>query len=177
MCVHGEFTFDALFRAHYARLCGFARRFVGCPDTAEDVVQEVFLHVWTLRDEGETFVNPKRYLYAAVRNRALNHIDHERIASRSRGMMQIGARAPAMSAPRAAPDEELEAAELEEALDIAVERLPERCREAYAHRHGGKTRAEIAAVMGTSPRTAETQVTRARRFLRRELAPFLEPSA
>lgn len=176
MCIHAEFTVDALYRAHYSGLCAFAQRYVICRATAEDIVQDVFVEVWALRNGGATFVNPERYLYRAVRNGALKHIGHKRIATRAHAMMQGARRTPAMSTPPISADEALEAAELEEAYDRAIGRLPARCREAHVRRKGGMTPTEIGTEMGTSMRTAETQIRRARRFLRRELAPFLESS-
>lgn len=173
MCVHAEYTVEVLFRAHYGKLCAFARSYVGCPDAAEDIVQDVFLQLWRLRECGETFANPRTYLYSAVRNRALKHAAHERVARRSHEMMQSAGRAPGMSQAPTSADEQLEAAELEAAWDDAVDHLPRRCREAYVYWRVGKTPAEIAAEMGTSVRTAETQAARARRHLRRELTCWL----
>lgn len=42
-------------------------------------------------------MNPKRYLYAAVHNRAFNYLTHARVMRRSHAMMQSAGRAPGMS--------------------------------------------------------------------------------
>ena len=81
---------------------------------------------------------------------------------------------PGMSQAPAAPDDELQAMELAAAFENAVDRLPQRCRQTYAlHREHGMSYAQIAGVMGISVRTVETQLARANRVLRRELAPWL----
>lgn len=173
MFVHVESTFEALFHAYYRELCMFAAGYVGCMAVAEDLVQDVFLQLWRLRRNGKRCVNPDHYLYTAVRNRALKYLAHERVVCSAHEMMQSSGQVSGMSQPRATADEEVEAAELEQAYERAVDELSARRREAYNHRRAGKTHAEIAAVMGTSQRTAETQVADARRSLRRELAYWL----
>lgn len=173
--MHGrsESFVEALFRAHYANLRAFARRHVGCEHAAEDIVQDVFVQLWASRWDPEAYVNPKRYLYAAVRNRAFNYLTHARIMRRSHTMMQSAGRAPGMSQAPIPADEEVEAAELEAAFEQAVDHLPPRCQEAYIRRSAGMTYGEIGTTMDTTARTAETQVVQARRRLRRELAVWL----
>jgi len=72
-------------------------------------------------------------------------------------------------------DELLEASELAAAFENTVDRLPARCRETFTlYREEGMSYAEIANAMGTSERTVETQLARAKRVLRRELAEWVE---
>lgn len=174
MYVRPESTLEGLFRAHYERLCAYGQRFVGCPDVAEDLVQDVFAHLCSAKDRGATcLLMPRRYLYTAVRNRALKHLERERVAGRSRTVIRHAGHAPGMSRPPPPADRELEAVELAEAYDQAILHLPPRCREAYLQSNNGMSHAQVAAAMGTSVRTVETQVARARQHLRRELAPWL----
>src|SRR2546430_7506875 len=64
-----EAGFEAMARAHYARLGAFACRLVGSRPAAEDVVHEVLLRVWRRR-AGFSFDTALPYLYQAVRNEA-----------------------------------------------------------------------------------------------------------
>lgn len=173
MYVHGQSTVEALFRAYYPELCAFAAGYVRCAAVAEDLVQDVFVQLWMLHRNGETCVNPDRYLYTAVRNRALKYLAHEGVVCSAHEMMQSAGQVAGMSQPCATADEEVEAAELEQEFERAVDKLSARRREAYIHSRAGKTHAEIGAAMGTSERTAETQVADARQHLRRELAYWL----
>src|SRR5688572_8158150 len=75
-------AFEALFREHYSALCEFAHRYVQSREAAEDLVQEVFLSVWTHRESLEIRDGLRAYLYGAVRNRALNSIEHRRVEQR-----------------------------------------------------------------------------------------------
>ena len=134
----------------------------------------MFAHLFSMQNmRAMCLLTPRRYLYTAVRNRALKHLEHERMARRAHAMIQNGGYPPAMSPPPSAVHEEVETAELAGAFDRAVDDLPARCREAYVHSRSGMTYAEIAAVMGISVRTVETQVARARQHLRRGLEPWL----
>lgn len=167
--------FELLFRTYGARLVSFARRYVDCPDTAEEVVQEVFLRVWAqgICRDGRCEL-PMRYLFVAVRNQALKVLDHQRRVARWRTWAASQPEAPAMSQAPAGPDREMEAAELTLAIDEAVARLPERCRRAYQlHRQAGLSQARVAEIMGISVRTVETQLGKATRALRQSLAPWL----
>jgi RNA polymerase sigma-70 factor, ECF subfamily len=165
---------EVLYSALYGKLCAFARTYVHCPDTAEELVQEVFVRLWRQHAHGRSYGNPRGYLFTAVRNQALKHLAHERVVRRAEVSARRGGRSPGMSEPLAAADDELQATELAAALRSAIDQLPERCREAFIlHHHDGFSYAEIAAVMGTSARTAETQVVHARRVLRQLLAAWV----
>lgn len=171
----GTASFELLFRTFRPRLCAYAERYVACPDTAEEVVEEVFLRVWMQRKfENGGCGSPKRYLYMAVRNQALKVLDHERVVQRWRESARSQDHLPGMSQPPTAADERLHADQLAAALQQAIDRLPERCRQAYVlHRLQGSSQAEIAAIMGISVRTVETQLARATRALRQQLAAWL----
>jgi len=74
------------------------------------------------------------------------------------------------SAP-AGPDHQAVEAETVAAVRQAVSRLPERCRLVFTlHREQGLTYAEVAEVLGISPRTVEVQIGRALKSLRKCLA-------
>jgi RNA polymerase sigma-70 factor (ECF subfamily) len=166
-------SLEFLFRAYYQKLCCFARSYVTSPDVAEELVDDVFLRLWEQRESGHACVNPRGYLYAAVRNQALKHLAHERVVRATAARVQGEGFAPGMSQPSAPADDEVQANQLADAFSSAVEQLPARCREAYTLHHSGLSYVKIGETMGTSSRTVETQVRNAKRVLRRELAAWL----
>jgi RNA polymerase sigma-70 factor, ECF subfamily len=160
-------AFDALVRAHYGKLCGFAYRLLGSREMAEDAVHDVFLHVWQGRERFD-FRDPLAYLYRAVRNRIISdrrhHLVHDRVVA------DIGEMSN--SAPDAADD--VEGEELARAAARAVETLPPRCRLVFTmRREQGLSYAEIAQVLDISVKTVENQMTRAAKLLRARLAGYL----
>lgn len=174
-CVDEACVFEAVFRTYHGELCVFARRLVTCRQTAEDVVGDVFLEMWKQRERRER--RPARirtYLYNAVRNHALKHLAHRGLVRKWKSRWQEQGRAPGMGERSAEADGEFQARELFRAFRQALNELPERCREAYTLRHKrGLSYAEIAEVMGISVRTVETQLVRADKALRRQLATWL----
>lgn len=65
--------FETLFRQNYERLYFHAHAIVHDEDVAKDVVSEVFVNVWRLRETIEpSTVLP--YLYTSVRNRCLDQL-------------------------------------------------------------------------------------------------------
>jgi len=159
-------AFEALFHAYHASLCGFAYRYLGARDLAEEIVQEVFLFVWERRASWAVRTSVRSYLFTAVRNAALSYLRHERVVRRReadvRGLLPD---------PPAGADVQALEAETVAAVRAAVGRLPARCRLVFTlHREQGLTYNEVAEVLGISPRTVEVQIGRALKSLRKGLA-------
>jgi RNA polymerase sigma-70 factor (ECF subfamily) len=160
---------EALFHAHYPALCAFARRFTVSPSSAEDVVQSCFVDLWSQRTRLRVHTSLRAYLYAAVRNRALDLAKHDRVearwAERSRGMLDVEAD------ERVGAQQRLEREESSDALRRAIARLPERARLVVTLRwlHGLRP-PEIAEALGISLKGVENQITRALRALRAQLS-------
>ncbi len=69
-------TFREIFEAEESPLLRFAFGLVGQRETAEDLVQEVFLRLHAHWNE---VANPRAWLFRSIRNLALNHLrDHRR---------------------------------------------------------------------------------------------------
>ena len=65
--------FETLFKKNYERLYYHAHDIIHDEDAAKDVVSDVFINVWQLRETIEqNTVLP--YLYTSVRNRCLDHL-------------------------------------------------------------------------------------------------------
>lgn len=159
-------AFETLFHAYHASLCALAYRYLGARDLAEEIVQEVFLVIWERRRTWEVRSSVKSYLCTAVRNAALSYLRHERVARRKEADIREW---QAPSPPR--PDLQALEQETVAAVQDAVGRLPERCRLVFTlHREQGLTYAEVAQVLGISPRTVEVQIGRALKSLRKGLA-------
>jgi RNA polymerase sigma-70 factor (family 1) len=172
-----EAAFDAIFGAYYQVLCRFATGIVGSPDTAEDVVQGVFVAIWDLRESWEVRQPLRVYLYTAVRNRAIQVLRKQRNRARLTALRLPRVNAGAATTDTRTADRELEHAELADRIELAVADLPARGRQAYQlHRDHGLTYDEIAEVMGISPKTVSVHIGRALLSLRKALAPYLAPA-
>lgn len=161
-------AFEAVFREHFGRLADYAYRMVGSRDAAEDVVQEVFVALWTNRDRISTPDNLMAYLFRSVRNRGLNLLRHERLVTNFRT-----ARAAEGEQESAPADQNTEMAEIDTAFKEAMAALPPRSREVFGlSRNEGLTYPEIAQTLGISVKTVETLMGRALKAVRQRMAVF-----
>lgn len=161
-------AFEHLFRKYYKDLCRFALDYVNHLRIAEDFVQDVFFDLWKERRTLETECSLKAYLYGMTRHRALKHLRREQTRERwtESGDLQ-------KSAPRRVPDQPGEVFEQQEQkreVKQAIEALPKRRRRIFmlSRRHD-LTYSEIAAALDISIKTVETQMSRALKFLRKQL--------
>jgi RNA polymerase sigma-70 factor (ECF subfamily) len=120
-------TIEGLFSALESPLLNYARRMVGDPTVAEDLVQDAFMKLHTQFDE---IREPRAWLYRTVHNQALNH---RRDASKivpldpSPG---VTARQNSESAdPQPLPDEEIARWEGVGLVRLSLETLDDRSRE------------------------------------------------
>ena len=159
-------TFEGLFRENYAAVRGYALR-RAAPEAAQDVVAETFLVAWRRRDDVPDDALP--WLYGVARRVLANQ---RRSASRAAALERRLAGAETAANP---PDPG-ETADDSELLRLALDRLPERSREALMlvawH---GLSAARAARAAGCSRATFAVRLHRARGRLAAELAA-LEPA-
>jgi RNA polymerase sigma-70 factor, ECF subfamily len=66
--------FENVFREHFTPLTNLAFTVVKNADAAKDVVQQVFLKLWQIRNETKIQHSIRSYLYRAVVNTSLNYV-------------------------------------------------------------------------------------------------------
>lgn len=157
---------EQLFRAMHEPLVVFALRYLGDRARAEEQVQELFFTVWNERDRLALSGSLRSYLFAAMRNKALN-------VRRRDAVEQDWADDEAQESVRQlhrqpeTPDSLLESEELQRIVNDAFERLPERCRLAMHLRwREGLSYAEIAEVLGIGVKGVENQLARGLKAVR-----------
>ena len=156
-----EAVFETLFRTFAPGLCTFLTRYVGERAIAEELVQDVFLSLWDHRATVHITGSVQAYLFAAARNRALNHLDHERVTDRFR--VSVLTRMTASEASVQGEAECFAALEMQEALA----QLPARCRLVFTlQRTHGMSYGEVASSLAISVKTVEVHMGRALRTLR-----------
>lgn len=164
-----ERALETVFRAHFAGMASFVQRFVRSPDVAEELVQDIFLKLWTKREQLSDIESFRTYLFRAARNQALNWLRRQKLERR--WQEEHAGDDEASASPLA--DEEAAEQELSAAVQEAINRLPPRCREVFLlSRDGGLTYAEIANTLGISVKTVETQMGRALKALRLALQQY-----
>lgn len=164
-------AFEKIFRAYYKRLCHFAYGYVGA-ESAEDVVQTVFLKIWDKKDDWNPPGTVKQYLFAAVRNEALNVIRRQRVETDAEEtIVHIFGELK----KRSYKEEDGEETErLKKAIQTGINQLPPRCRQIFIlNRRSGLSYSEIAGVLDVSFSTVSTQMGRALKHLQSHLSDLL----
>ena len=136
---------------------------------AEQLVQDIFLNIWQMREKWSPQGTVRSYLYRAAKNRALNYLKSHRLDIEIEQLEFQNATVAQFSL-----QEDYERKELLVAVQQAIELLPLRCRLVFVlHRQDGLTYSEIADVLDISIKTVETQIGRALKSLRKILSPYL----
>lgn len=166
-------AFETMFRAYRDDLVAFAESLLRSHEAAQEIVQDLFLRIWQMRDLWEPRGPLNAYLYRATRNRAIMRLRQQRTElSLHEPFSRLG---PATIAGSVADqsDSRVQVADLESAISQAVAELPARCREVFClSRRHHLSNAQIADVMQISVKTVEVQMTRALGHLRRRLADW-----
>ncbi|MFI5228081.1 MAG: RNA polymerase sigma-70 factor [Gemmatimonadales bacterium] len=161
-------AFDAIFRAYYSQLVSFAQSLLHDRGSAEDVAQDVMLELWRRRDALAIHESLRAYLLRATRNRALNQLRHANVERRAEPFLMGEESIDAAGASHVV------AGELRAVIVSAITELPPGCREVFElSRVHGLRYTEIAATLGISVKTVESQMGKALRHMRARLAPWL----
>jgi RNA polymerase sigma-70 factor (ECF subfamily) len=169
-----EKAFENLFRSYYQALCDFVAGYVRSRETAEELVQTIFLRLWEKRETWKPAAGIRAYLFAACRNQSLDHLKHRGVVERAaRPGGWPGGPESSVGLQPLGPDEAIQASELTEAIRHAVQQLPERCRAVVVLRWEHQlSNLEIARALGISVKGVEAHVTRALACLRKRLGAF-----
>lgn len=161
-----EQALQLIFNRYYKYLVVTAYNILHDDEQAKDMVQEVFFDLWRKRTEVKVQGSLKPYLRRAVVNRA---IDAWR--SKKRGGTWEEITDHNYEAQETSAQQHLEAADLKRVINLAVDSLPERCRQVFAlSRFEDLTHREIAERLDISVKTIENQMTKALRIIRSVLA-------
>lgn len=167
-------AFEQVFRLLRADLLRYAARLIGESQAAHDVVQDVFLDLWRLRETLDPDRPLRPYVYRMARNRALRYLRDARTHARKEAELYAEQTAGGSSPPD--PGAAIDAARLGQQLQRWLAELPERQREALVlSRFHQFSHREIAAIMDISPRTVNNHIMRALEHLQRCVQAF-EPA-
>lgn len=127
---------------------------------AHDLVQDVFVSLWELRERLDAACALRSYVFRMARNRAYRFLRDERLHSEKHDQLLAERSGDGISNDQ--PDAMAHGSMLASHLDRWLAMLPERQREALVlSRYQGLSHREIAAVMGISARTVNNHILRA----------------
>ncbi|WP_439181952.1 RNA polymerase sigma-70 factor [Carboxylicivirga taeanensis] len=167
----GEVTmYKELFRKYSKSLFYYACKFIS-PDDARDVVQDVFIAIWTQRSHLDIKTSLNSYLFGVTRNKCLKHLQKKE---------------------RTSPDDQLSLMEIQHyetyndgintliekelnhKYEEALQQLPPKCLEVFllSRRQHLKNK-EIAETLSISEKAVEKHINKALKHLKKELKEYL----
>ena len=157
--------FETLFRSSYLSLVKYAGKLVKDTDSAEEIVQDLFFRLWQDRGKLKIKSSLNGYLFRAVHNKCLHHLEHLRVIHRHTNEV---ASDPENMVEK--PDDVLEQKELQAKIVKILEKLPERCSRIFCmNRFEGLKYAEIAERLSVSVKTVEANMGKALKEFRKAL--------
>ena len=155
-------AFEQLFTRYESRLVGYATRYIGSPDLAQDICQEVFLKVITKPPRVLMSESLAPWLFRVTRNLAID--------KRRRLKFEVHNDESTFPEARDESDPLQELAQKSDAAMVRelVNQLPEDLRDVVELRiHGGVSFKEIAAILRIPQGTALWRMHRAVELLRK----------
>ncbi|HAM11039.1 MAG: hypothetical protein A2X04_14500 [Bacteroidetes bacterium GWF2_41_9] len=166
-------AFELLYRKYYIYLCLISEHIVRNPSDAEEIVSDVFLRVWKIREKVEITVSIKAYLIKAVYNASLNHLESNRLRNMLTQSLS-NSDSELLIWDNNYPLGQLFEDEISEALEQAINALPDACRQIFIlSRNDNMKYSEIANKQGISVNTVKTQMKIALARLRETLKDYL----
>lgn len=163
-----QLAFELLFHRYKHKLNGFVLKLAPSQIDADEVVQNVFIKIWVQRAKIDPDKSFSSFLFTIARHELTDQLR----SAVSRKMYYVG---PEMIADLQMPEPSADSVriELEEKVRSLIGELPERRRQMFElSRYKGLSYRQIAAQLGVSENTVDTQIRLALRFLRDEVARF-----
>lgn len=170
-------NFEQFYITWYSRAKYFAREYVHSESDAENIIQDVFLHLYERRDLMDAYTNLTAYLFTSIKNRCLDYLRKWVLEQETaQGVqdefeMELRMKYDSLEIFNTQFSDETDIGEL---LDNALQKLPERCRNIFImNKLEGKKQKEIAEELNLSINTVESQMGIAYKKLREELKDCL----
>lgn len=161
-------SFEKIFRQHWEVLYHIAKRKLRSHEEAQEVIQNVFSSLWEKR-ESQTIINLSHYLQAAVRNRVVNIIRDKLPREKYWNYYKTF-----IPQHREVTDDLVAFEDLSNAVEVAVNHLPEKSRQVFRlSKMEGMSNAEIADLLKVSEKAIEYHLTKSLRALRVHLRDYI----
>lgn len=165
----GEQAFEQVYSQYSAELIAFAAKRVESLSEAKDILQDVFVDLWTRRNTLEITTSLRAYLYATMRYKVIDHIRRNVRREYYAQMVECLAARTDNSTLEQVLYEDMNAL-----VESEIDKLPGRTREVFLlSRYQHLSIREIAEEMQVSEQTVKNQLTTALRRLRPALGGII----
>lgn len=171
-----EQAFEELISRHQNAVIGTVAKMLGNAAEAEDIAQQVFIRLWKSAPRYKPKAKFTTFLFTITRNLVFNESRRKsRKKEYSIDEREDDFHLQTPDSQNASPDEDLLHAELQKAVDQAINDLPEKQRLAVIlRRYEGMPYDEIGTILELSIPAVKSQLFRARNTLRESLQNYLD---
>ena len=157
-----ESAFTKIYRHYHASLYVYLLRFCRVPSLAEDLVHDVFLKVWEIRDRINPELSFTGYLYRIARNHVIKTI--EKLATDKNFREQLFSQLDDISPVQ--PEQQVRTKEYDRLFEEALVRMPaQRLNVFRLCRQEGKSYDEVALLLGISRNAVKKHMVLGMRFI------------
>ena len=155
ICKGNEKAFANLYSLFYHKLFHFATVITRSPEVSEEIVEDVFVKLWSNRIDILTIRNLAVYLYVAVKNKSLNAV-----AKKVEAFIQSPFDETEIDINHSIdPYNMLVTTEMMEKMRQAIENLPPRCKIIFKLvREDGLKYKEVGEILNISVNTIDVQM-------------------
>jgi RNA polymerase sigma-70 factor, ECF subfamily len=165
-------AFQYLFQNYYSGLLSFSEKYVRERRVAEEIVDDLFIHLWEIRKKIQIRDSIEAYLYRSVYNRCISYIRNKNKQANLTSQIAVSIENKIYSIPEtsSSPLNQVMNKDLKKQLDKALNELPDKCKEIFIlSREYGLKYEEIAERLNISVNTVKTQLKIALKRLRESL--------
>jgi RNA polymerase sigma-70 factor (ECF subfamily) len=164
-----EQALKEIFTRYNKLLYSYAYKKLEDQEEAKDIVQDLFIRLWSNRESFLLKTSLPSYLFRAVRNRALDIFAHKKIKSDYVASFQ-----GFIDLPQSTTDYLVREKDISALIDREIQSLPPKMREIFIlSRKENYSHKEIAKKIGISEETVTKQIKRALKILRLRLKLIL----
>lgn len=161
-------AFQQIFDKYWKVLYTYASRFIHDEYVADEIVQKLFIRLWEKRVE-LTIQSLPQYLHMSVKNGCIDYVRSQ--LNRETEWKQYSQFLPIVLA---SPEEEYLSTETLERLRSRLGLLPKKSKEIFEkNKMDGLTVKQIAQLMKLSKKTVEYHLTKANKFIKRDIGKFI----
>lgn len=161
---NADFLFEHIFFSTKSRLFTYIRKFLTERTEAEDIFQQCYLKLWENIDQVEISDDALPLLFTYAKNLIADYYRKEAIKTRFLLDQKQKFQEPQYS------NESIDIKEYKRLVKLALDKLPEISKKVFLlKREHGLSYNQIAQQLSVTPSSVENHMSRALRFLRKEL--------
>ena len=157
-------TFGKLFDIYYQRLLYYAKSYTGNLVDAEDIVQDLFFHLWESRTVIDINSSISAYFFRTIHNRSIQFLRHKKVIEGFESHHQLKLKEAEIlnNSSDNFTFTEIQFKEIEHIFSVTNKNLSEKTREIFKlSRENSMSNKEIASLLKVQVKTIEYHITKA----------------